>query len=113
MQKERRSSPRHMCSELVHLNWQNPRGGRKSDVGLLEDVSPQGACVNLKAPMKVGDLVSVHTRGFDGDAEVAYCQPIEDGYQVGLEFLDGSGWNREKWRPKHLLENAGAYDSAA
>ena len=103
-QDERRVSPRHMCSDFVQIDWMSHNNRRSSHIGVLEDVSPEGLCVNLDVPAPVGRTVHLHTRGFEGEAEVRYCDWGELGYQVGLEFLDGCTWDPQKWQPKHLLE---------
>lgn len=104
-QRDNRKSERQMCSDFVSVAWQDQQGRRISDVALLEDVSPQGICLSMKLPLGVGRTVHLHTRGFEGEGEVRYCNLGEYGYLVGLEFINGTEWDREKWRPKHLLEN--------
>ncbi len=102
--KERRRNTREMCSDFVQLAWTGDRGEQVVEVGVLEDVSREGMCVSVDTPVPVHSTVRVHTRGLDGAAEVRYCDRNETGYQVGLEFLDGCTWDREKWRPRHLLD---------
>jgi hypothetical protein len=96
-----------MCSDFVHLAWADQQSRRISYVGLLEDVSPDGLCVNLDVPVPVGKTIHLHTKGFQGEAEVRYCELGDYGYQVGVEFVDGCTWDRDKWRPKHLLNIEG------
>ena len=105
--REKRQTDRQMCSDFISLAWADQNGRRLSDTGLLEDVSPGGVCVSMKLPVGVGYTVYLHTRGFEGEAEVRYCNLGEYGYLVGLEFINGTGWDQEKWRPKHLLEVVG------
>ena len=100
---ERRKSPRELCSDFVQFAWKDQQGRRISYVGILEDVSPEGMCVQSDLPAPVGQRVHLHTKGFDGEAQVCYCDLVDYGYIVGLEFLEGCTWEREKWRPKHLL----------
>lgn len=95
-----------MCSDFVQIAWMGARQMRVSAVGLLEDVSPEGLCLNLEQAVPVGGTVHLHTKGFDGEALVKYCEAGEYGYLVGLEFTDGYCWEREKWRPAHLTEFA-------
>ncbi|HYM11382.1 MAG TPA: PilZ domain-containing protein [Bryobacterales bacterium] len=102
-EKDRRKNPRDMCSDFVQIAWQDDRQARISYVGLLEDVSPTGLCVNLELPAPVGRTVHLHTKGFEGDAEVRYCELGDYGYLVGLEFAEGQCWEREAWKPKHLV----------
>ena len=105
--KEQRVSPREMCSDFVQIAWLDPNYVRVSDIGLLEDVSPEDLCINLEQPVPLGSAVHVHTKGFEGEAEVRYCKLGDYGYLVGVEFEEGCGWEREKWRPKHLYGPVG------
>lgn len=91
-----------MCSDFVQIAWADDRGRRVSNIGLLEDVSPEGLCINLNLPIPVGRQVHLHTKGFEGEAEVCHCELAEYGYLLGLEFADGCCWEPERWRPKHL-----------
>jgi hypothetical protein len=100
-EKERRGSPRQMCSDFVQIAWLDDLGTRISMVGLLEDVSQGGLCVNMDLPVPVGRRVHLHTKGFEGEAEARYCELGDYGYLVGLEFADGYCWEGE-WQPKHL-----------
>ncbi len=100
---DRRRAARELCSDFVQFAWNDQQGRRISYVGILEDVSPEGMCVQSDLPVPVGQALHLHTKGFDGEAQVAYCELVEYGYVIGLEFLDGYMWDREKWRPQHLL----------
>jgi hypothetical protein len=101
-QMERRKSSRQMCSDFVQIAWSDDRGRRTFNVGLLEDVSPEGISLTLDLPVPAGRRVHLHTKGFAGEAEVCYCELLDYGYLLGLEFADGCCWEPEKWRPKHL-----------
>lgn len=102
--KERRQNPRELCSDFAQVTWLDDHARRISILGVLEDVSREGLCVSLDLPVPAGRDVHVHTRGIEGDAKVQYCELGDYGYLVGLEFSEGCSWEREKWRPKHLLE---------
>ena len=101
--KERRSDSRELCSDFARIAWLDQTGRRFSFTGVIEDVSLEGMCLNLDVAAPLGARVHVHTKGFDGEARVCYCTLGDYGYLVGLEFLDGCTWDREAWRPKHLL----------
>ena len=104
---DHRRSQREMCSDLVQIAWLDQGGRRFSEVGLIEDVSHGGVCLNLDLPVPAGATVCIHTKGLHGEARVCYCEPGQDGYLVGLEFQEGLTWDREKWQPKHLLSQNG------
>ena len=101
--EERRQSARHMCSEFVQVSFWNERGREISEIGILEDVSLGGVCISLNIPIPVGAGARIHTRDFDGQVAVRYCELGDYGYLVGVEFADGYRWDEEKWEPEHLL----------
>ena len=107
---DRRKSARDMCSDFVQIAWLDQAGRRISCLGILEDVSPKGLGVSMELPVPQGHTVHLHTKGLEGEALVRYCVLGDYGYVVGLEFLDGCSWDREKWRPKHLLTRVGVTD---
>jgi hypothetical protein len=92
-----------MCSDFVQLVWTDHRGREISQVALLEDVSPEGMCLQAEEPVPPMSPVRLHTRGFDGQAVVLYCERRDCGYQLGVEFAADTGWDRGRWKPKHLL----------
>src|SRR5262249_8182635 len=100
--KDRRKTPRHLCSDFAHISWLDDSQRTLSAQGLLEDPSPEGLCLSLDLPVPTGRPVHVHTKGFEGEAQVRYCGLGDYGYLVGLEFCDGCTWERDKWRPQHL-----------
>ncbi len=105
--KERRREARELCSECIQVAWPDEHGNRISQTGVLEDVSPSGLAVSMDLPMPPGRTVHLHARGFEGEAEVRYCERADEySYLVGMEFTDGSGWDRKKWRPQHLYNPA-------
>jgi hypothetical protein len=100
--EERRNKGRELCADFVQITWNDQVGRPISYVGLLEDVSPGGLGMSLDLPLAVGRAVHLHTKGFEGDALVSYCELGDYGYLVGVEF-QGCSWDREKWKPQHLL----------
>lgn len=100
---ERRKSKRELCADFVQVAWCDQQRLRISSVGVLEDVSPDGLCLNLEHSIPVGVRLHLHTKGFEGEAEVRYCELGDYGYLVGVEFVDGCSWDRDRWRPKHLV----------
>ena len=101
---ERRLRDRKLCSELVEVSFDDQRGWRVSETGLLEDVAARGLCVSLSIPIPQGWPVRIRGEGFRGEGTVRYCNLGDYGYLLGLEFASGQEWNPEKWRPKYLLE---------
>ena len=106
-EKDRRHVQREMCSDFGQIAWLDQRGRRISCLGLIEDVSPDGLCLNLELPGPASATVHLHTKGFEGEARVCYCELGDSGYLIGLEFVNGCAWDRNKWRPRHLLSATG------
>ena len=86
------------------MAWLDDAGKRISHVGVLEDISPAGLAVSSDLPVPAGRRVHLYARGFGGEAEVRHCELGDYGYVVGMEFVEGSGWERAKWCPGHLYE---------
>jgi hypothetical protein len=72
--------------------------------GLLEDISPSGACLQLETPLPLGVEIrwQCPTQIFRG--RVQYCVYREIGYFVGVAFNFGSRWSKKAYRPLHLLD---------
>ena len=103
VEDKKRAYGREMCSELVEVSFHDQTGNVVCEKGLLEDLSKEGLCFSLAIPMTVGLEMEFHCDGFSGKAHVCYCNLGEYGYLVGAEFADGCGWDKEMWRPKHLI----------
>ena len=111
---ERRSEIRMMCADLVEVRWRGSEGKRHKVSGLLEDISPSGACLQLESPIPVGADVHWSTTIPDRPKRraakieffgcVRYCEYREIGYFVGIEFDSRSKWSRSSYRPQHLLD---------
>ena len=103
-----------MCADLVEVCWRGAEGKRNKLSGLLEDISPSGACLQLESPIPVGSEVHwsatipsrpkrrAAKREFFG--RVRYCEYREIGYFVGVEFAAHSRWSRSSYKPQHLLD---------
>jgi hypothetical protein len=93
-----------LCADMVNVIWKDPIGKRRRMMGLLEDISPSGACLQMETAIPVG--VEVHwaspRKEFSG--EVKYCVYREIGYFVGVEFAADSRWSRRSYKPDHLLD---------
>jgi hypothetical protein len=85
--KDRRNRQRFHYPAVVHIDGR-PLPGR--------DISPKGLSVFVAAPA-VGDVVTVQLAGADGEeggqeissrARVVRVDAGEDGYVVGLEFIE-------------------------
>ncbi len=100
---ERRSEPRVLCADIVHVNWIENGKARRA-TALLEDISPAGACLQLETAVGVGSAIRWETPNQRFSGVVRYCSYQEIGYFVGVEFEAGARWSKQTYEPAHLLE---------
>ncbi len=98
--KERRIEKRLMCADLVRVEW-----NIRSLEGVLEDISPQGACIQVEEPIPEGEAISIleiegHSPPFTG--WVTYCVYRDYGYFVGVQFSRATPWSPGVFEPQHL-----------
>ena len=101
--RERRSEPRHMCSDLVRVRLHS-EADPKEFICNLEDISPSGACLQLEAALRDGADIEIVCSTCSLRGKVRYCRFVEIGYDVGVAFDEAQSWSRERFEPKHLLE---------
>lgn len=99
---ERRMEGRLLCADLVRVEW----GSRALD-GVLEDISHDGACVQLDELIPPGATVSIrevkgHSPVYRGYA--AYCVLRDEGYFVGIHFSRETRWLSTAFEPRHLTD---------
>ena len=94
---------RMLCADMVKVCWQDAAGRTLRTMGLLEDISTSGACLQLETPVPLAAKISwdSHKHRFSG--LVRYCVYREIGYFVGVEFEAGSHWSQRCFKPQHLL----------
>ncbi|MDP9054803.1 MAG: PilZ domain-containing protein [Acidobacteriota bacterium] len=105
---ERRFESRFLCADLVRVEWSSEEGGVKTlrtVEAVLEDISSQGACVQVDERLPPGVAVSISA----GDEQVArlfghvsYCVFRDYGYFVGVRFSDETRWSSGFFEPRHL-----------
>ncbi len=88
---------------MITVSFRDQQEAPVETTALLEDLSPQGACLSLNLPLTVGAWVQLSADGFSAEAEVRYCKLGEYGYLIGIEFAAGQEWCWERWQPGHLL----------
>jgi hypothetical protein len=101
---ERRSESRLWCSDLVQLWWKPEGRWKRKGLGVLEDISPSGACVQLEDPVPKGVAVRIKHPDWKVEGEVRYCLYRDHGYFVGVKLADNFKWSEAVFRPKHLLD---------
>jgi len=101
---ERRCEPRLLCSELVEVHWRDRGRWRRIGTAILEDISPNGACIQLETKVPVGAHLRVRAERGELRGEVRWCQYREFGYFAGLRLEEGGRWSRSTFEPQHLLD---------
>ncbi len=97
---ERRLEKRLLCADLVRIDW-----NVRTLEGVLEDISSQGACVELDERIPAGEEISISEPGahlalFTG--LVTYCTQRDCGYLVGVRFTGPTAWSCGVFEPEHL-----------
>ncbi len=101
---ERRSEVRMMCADMLDVRWKDGTGRKRQAVGLLEDISQSGACLQMEAPLPLGSQIGWKSGKQEFTGHVRYCAYREIGYFVGVEFDFRSRWSKKIYRPQHLLD---------
>jgi hypothetical protein len=102
--EERRTEVRMLCADIVEVTWKAPAGRKGRATGILEDISPSGACLQLETAVPVGAQVEWRSSKCAFSGAVRYCVYREIGYFVGVEFAPASKWSKKVYRPQHLLD---------
>ena len=93
-----------MCADMVEVRWNEDSGETRACTGLLEDISPSGACLQLDTPLPLGKTVEIQYRKGRIQGSVCYCFFRDIGYWIGVQFSARKKWSRKEFRPKHLLD---------
>lgn len=93
-----------LCADMVEVCWKDQGGKLRKATGLLEDICPSGACLQLETsvPLEAEIHWKSPQQAFAG--RVRYCVYREIGYFVGVEFEPESRWSKETYEPQHLLD---------
>jgi hypothetical protein len=101
--RDKRTEIRMLCADMLEISWKDQRGKPKKLMGLLEDISARGACLQMECPMPVGAEVSFETPEQQYTGHVRYCVYREVGFFAGVEF-EGSKWSKGAFEPQHFLD---------
>ena len=93
-----------LCADMVEVCWTEPAGKRQKVMGLLEDISPSGACLQLDTAVPPGVEIRWGSPPQQFSGRVRYCVYREIGYFAGVQFHAESKWSKKMYRPQHLLD---------
>ncbi|HTS27015.1 MAG TPA: PilZ domain-containing protein [Bryobacteraceae bacterium] len=102
--RERRTEVRMLCADMVQVSWRDALGKNRRAMGLLEDISPSGACLQLETAVPLGSEIRWRCPRKEFAGHVQYCVYREIGYFIGVEFNGQSRWSKTAYRPQHLLD---------
>ena len=93
-----------LCADMVEVCWKDQTSGTRKAIGLLEDISPSGACLQMETAVPPEAEIHWESPGQVFTGRVRYCVYREIGYFVGVEFEPESRWSKETYKPQHLLD---------
>lgn len=93
-----------LCADMVEVSWKDHAGKWSTVTGLLEDISPSGACLQLDDAAPLGAEIRWRSQQSEFVGRIRYCLYREIGYFIGVEFVSGSKWSEHSFRPQHLLD---------
>ena len=99
---EKRLEGRFLCADLVRLDWIWGEDNLRTEQALLEDISPQGGCVQMDEALPLGTIVMLTVGSTPFYGHVSYCSFRDDAYFVGLRFSDDTVWSASVVSPRHL-----------
>ncbi len=100
---ENHTETRYWCADLVHVSVKENSRWKSAGVGVLEDISRSGACIQMDLPIKRGTAIRFRHPQWKSEGVVRHCEYREIGYYVGMKFADGIEWTPQAFRPKHLV----------
>jgi len=103
---QQRSEPRFLCSDLVKIQMGRGRKSPGETIANLEDISASGACLQLEQAVLEGTAVEIVCSRCRLRGKVKYCNFVETGYRVGVEFQKRKSWNLRRFEPRHFLDIA-------
>jgi hypothetical protein len=113
--RERRRHSRSAISKMVPILWEDENGHETHLQGKLIDVSVSGArmWLPLKLPARAVVSFNCPALAVGGRGTVRYCNAIKDGYEVGLELSNGTGWRDQNLDLQNLAIGLDRSDQAA
>ncbi len=97
MSSRERAAPNYIPVDIVV----EAHGGY-AITGQIWSASERFLRVLLRVPLDAGDLIEMSLHGCRFAAEVAFCQPSPEGYNVGVQLLDRDSVRREPRFPLDL-----------
>ena len=102
---ERRTERRLLCSNLVEVSWSGMNGHRRTEIGVLENLSREGIglCLYPGTPLERGIELSIGANQMEFTGCVMQCNARENGYFVRLRLAVPREW-ADGFVPEHLFD---------
>jgi hypothetical protein len=106
--KNQRREERDPISMPVPILCTDQEGRETVQHAQLVDISLSGARLSIpqKIPARSAVTFYCHKFGIGGRGTVRFCRPGKKGYDVGLEFPNGTGWTKAVREKVDLLNLA-------
>ena len=98
------SEARHLCSELVTIQWISEFGRKREVVANLEEIWALGAQLQCPGPVRPDTRLHVTTPKVKFSGVVRSCAADFVGYFVEIDFEDGYQWSKEEYEPDHCFD---------
>jgi hypothetical protein len=107
---ERRRQPRDPFAATLSILSTDYEGRETVLHARLLDISVSGARLSILQKLPIGSAVTFyyHKFGIGGRGTVRFCHTGRKGYEVGLEFPNGTGWSPVVREKADLLKLAAA-----
>jgi hypothetical protein len=107
---DRRREPRDPLSASLSILSTDQDGRETVMHAQLLDISASGARLSMtqKLPLRSSVTFYHHKFGIGGRGTVRFCRTGPKGYEVGLEFPNGTGWSPALREKTDLLNLAAA-----
>lgn len=107
---DRRREPRDPLNASLSILSTDQDGRETVMHAQLLDISESGARLSMlqKLPLRSSVTFYHHKFGIGGRGTVRFCRTGPKGYEVGLEFPNGTGWSKALREKAGLLKLADA-----
>ena len=99
---DKRAAGRYLCADLVRVDWLDGEDDFRSAEAVLEDISQQGACVEMEQAVKLGTMMMLSIDGKIFYGHASHCNFRDYGFFVGIRFSEDTQWSSSLVAPRHL-----------
>ena len=102
---------------MVKVEWSEGGNETRTVEAVLEDISAQGACVQVEEPIPAGAAITISAgcekagcgclaREARFSGHVSHCEYRDYGYFVGIRLAEDTKWSSGVFEPQHLTNLA-------